>query len=96
MTEIIKGDEFNNLEKELWDISSELFDEEIWNVRTKEDMKDLSKKEVAKTMFAFGFIMHQKMMDEEIRHMEKMIRNNPELAKDAFESLKKEAGDKKE
>lgn len=73
--------EMSNLDKELWEISNEMFDKEIWNSQTKEEMKDLSKKDLAKTMFGLGFITHQKVMDEEIKDMEKIMLKDPELSK---------------
>ncbi len=60
----------------------------------KEEMKDLSKKEIAKTMFGFGFITHQKIMDEQIKDMEKKILSYPELAK-SIEYFKKKIGNNK-
>jgi len=71
----------SNLDKELWEMSNEMFDKEIWNAQTKEEMKDLSKKELAKTMFGLGFITHQKIMDEEIKDMEGVMLKDPELSK---------------
>ena len=79
-------EDFDDLEKELWEMSSEMFDEDIWN---KEEMKDLSRRELAKTMFGLGFIIHQRIMDEEIKEMEEKIIDNPEFAKKSLEILKK-------
>ena len=92
MTEDKDIDEImSSLENELWEISNEIFDEEIWNARTKEDMKDLSKKEIAKAMFGLGFITHQKIMDERIKDMEEEILKDPELSK-SVESFKDRVG----
>ena len=85
-----EDEEFTDLEQELWDISSEIFDEEVWNAQTKEDMKDLSKREMAKVMFSHGFIMHQKIMDHQIKHMEDEIKKNPKIVMDTLERLKKQ------
>ena len=82
------GEEITNLEKELWEISNEIFDEEIWSKRAKEEVKDLSKRELSRTMFGFGFIMHQKLMDEEIKDMETEMLKDPDLSK-SIESFKK-------
>ena len=79
-------EDFDDLEQELWEMSSEMFDEDIWN---KEEMEDLSRRELAKTMFGLGFIMHQRIMDEEIKEMDEEIIDNPKFAKKALESLKK-------
>lgn len=74
-------EDMSNLDKELWEMSNEMFEEEIWNAQTKEEMKDLSKKELAKTMFGLGFITHQKVMDGEINDMEEVMLRDPELSK---------------
>ncbi|MEK6974442.1 MAG: hypothetical protein AABW41_04375 [Nanoarchaeota archaeon] len=84
-------EEFTDLEKELWEISNDLFDEEVWSKQTREEMKDLSRKELSRIMFGFGFIMYQKIMDEQIKGMEEKIRDNPEFAKESLESLNKKS-----
>ena len=73
--------DMTDLEKEVLETSNEIFEEEIWNAQTKENMKDLSKRELAKTMFGLGFVMHQKVMDYNIKSMEEEMLKDPKLAK---------------
>jgi len=82
----MKEDENNELEEEITEITNEIFEEKVWP-NFKEEIKELSKREIARTMFNMGAILHQQIIDAGIKEAEEKIKSDPEFAKEALESL---------
>lgn len=63
--------------------------ENVWK-EVKEEVKDFSKKELAKHMFVSGVLMYQRFADEEMQKSFQYMRDHPE---EIEEMLKKGAGE---
>ncbi len=65
------------------EVANEIFDERIWK-SAKIEIKDLSKRELAKSMFSLGFTAYYQMMNEKTKDIE----NNPKIKKKIGEMIK--------
>lgn len=62
---------------ELTNLADSMFDKGVWQ-NSKEQMKDMSKKDSSKHMFRLGFFMHYKYMNEQLNTVTKEFKNMSE------------------
>ena len=67
--------------------ADEIFEKEIWR-ETKEEMKELNRKEACKSMFSLGFLAYMKLMDEQVENFEKKAKQNPKEFDEALKKVK--------
>ena len=81
--------EFLELEEELSRIADDMFEKDVWK-QTKIESKDSSKKELAKMMFITGFLMHNKFIIEETKHIQEEIKKDPDGFRKMIEEFRKD------
>ncbi len=62
---------------------TELHFETFWN-RVKTDVRELSKKDLARQMFVSGVLMYKQFVDEEMQKHIKFMEEHPEAIKDVI------------
>ncbi|MBI2629852.1 hypothetical protein HYW76_02010 [Candidatus Pacearchaeota archaeon] len=62
--------------KKITELADSMFDNGVWQ-NSKEEMKDMSKRESSKHMFRLGFFIHHKYTNEQMKELAKKLENMP-------------------
>jgi hypothetical protein len=54
----------------------------------KHDIKEMSKKDLARHMFSAGFMLHQKFINDQMENFEKEMKDDPEKLSKIVEEIK--------
>src|SRR3989344_1473731 len=68
--------------KKLTELADHMFDNGVWQ-NSKKEMKEMSKRESSRHMFRFGFFIHSKYMNEQMKTLAKEMEgmSNDEIKK---------------
>ena len=80
--------------KELTEIADNMFDNGVWQ-NSKEQMKDMSKRDSSRHMFGLGVFMHAHYMNEQMKTLAKEMQDMPKENVEKLISNFKEDGEKK-
>jgi hypothetical protein len=80
---------------ELTELADHMFDNGVWQ-NSKEQMKEMSKRDSSRHMFRLGFFMHSQYMDEQMKELTKEMENMPkEDVQKIIDNFKENRRDKK-
>lgn len=85
-----EDEEDERILKEVSEIADEMFEEGVWQ-SSKEELKEMSRKDSSKHMFRLGFFMYAKFVDEQVKTLAKKLQGkSEEEIKEIIENMDKE------